>query len=95
LTKEVIEHQEGISSSLKNSNTGSLADLVTILVPTLNEVENVDHLVERILAATKDAGFSIEIVFVDGGSTDGTQEAVRAWENKGPVRLRWKGRVIG
>jgi dolichol-phosphate mannosyltransferase len=87
LTKEVIEHQEGISSSLKNSNTGSLADLVTILVPTLNEVENVDHLVERILAATKDAGFSIEIVFVDGGSTDGTQEAVRAWENKGPVRL--------
>ena len=87
MTKRVIEHEEAARSPAENSNTLTSPDLVTILVPTLNEVDNIDVLVERILSATKDAGFSTEIMFVDGGSKDGTQEAVIAWQNKGPVRL--------
>lgn len=68
-------------------NSDNYPDTVTILVPTLNEVDNVDPLVERIIAATKDAEFAVEIVFVDGGSKDGTQKKVMAWESKGRVRL--------
>ena len=68
-------------------NRDNLPDPVTILVPTLNEAENIDPLIQRIIAATKNSAFSIEIVFVDGGSNDGTQDRVRAWEERGPVRL--------
>jgi dolichol-phosphate mannosyltransferase len=87
LKKEIVARQKGVTGSLKNSKTGSMANVVTILVPTLNEVENIDLLVERTLAATQGAGFAIEIVCVDGGSKDGTQEKVVAWETRGPVRL--------
>jgi dolichol-phosphate mannosyltransferase len=62
-------------------------ECVTILVPTLNEVENIDLLMERILSATKDNTFSIEIMIVDGGSKDGTQDKVKEWSGKAPVRL--------
>jgi len=42
---------------------------------------------ERILSATKAHAFRIEILVVDGGSTDGTQDKVIQWCKKGPVRL--------
>ena len=60
---------------------------VTVLIPTLNEVENIDPLMERILSATKDNDFVVEITVVDGGSTDGTQEKVSEWSRKASVRL--------
>ena len=60
---------------------------VTVLIPTLNEVENIDLLMERILSATKDTDFAVEIMVVDGGSTDGTQERVKEWSRKASVRL--------
>ena len=60
---------------------------VTVLIPTLNEVENIDPLMERILSATKGNDFAVEIMVVDGGSTDGTQERVRGWSRRASVRL--------
>jgi dolichol-phosphate mannosyltransferase len=60
---------------------------VTILIPVLNEVENIDPLMERILSATKDKDFAVEVLVVDGGSTDGTQEEVKEWGRKASVRL--------
>ena len=78
LTTKTIRQQEAAKIPGGHSNTAVLLDLVTILVPTLNEVDNIDPLVERIIAATKDAEFSVEIVFVDGGSKDGTQQKVIA-----------------
>lgn len=59
--------------------------LVSIVVPTLNEAENIDMLVERVLESTK--GLNVEIVVVDDASRDGTQEKVRALEKVKPVRL--------
>jgi dolichol-phosphate mannosyltransferase len=67
------------------SNPDSTA--VTILVPTLNEFENIDPLVERILSSTAGLEFSVEILIVDGGSKDGTRDKVREWAGKGPVSL--------
>ena len=59
----------------------------TVLIPVLNEVENIDPLMERILSATKDNDFAVEVLVVDGGSTDGTQERVKEWGRKASVRL--------
>lgn len=46
---------------------------VSVLVPTVNEAGNVDELLDRIHAAIE-----CEIIVIDGESTDGTQEKVRA-----------------
>ncbi|MHC4452448.1 MAG: glycosyltransferase, partial [Planctomycetota bacterium] len=46
---------------------------VSVLVPTVNEAGNVDELLDRIHAAIE-----CEVIVIDGESTDGTQEKVRA-----------------
>jgi len=57
---------------------------VSIVVPTLNEVENVEPLVRQIAEA---APFCHEIVIVDDGSTDGTRNRVRSLTSNFPLRL--------
>ena len=58
--------------------------MLTIIVPTLNEAENIQPLVRQIVAALPEIR---EIIFVDDGSTDGTQQNVRALAKGFPVRL--------
>jgi dolichol-phosphate mannosyltransferase len=57
---------------------------VSVVVPTLNEAENVEPLVRQIVAAAPGCR---EIIIVDDGSTDGTQERVRALTVEFPVQL--------
>jgi dolichol-phosphate mannosyltransferase len=58
--------------------------LVSIIVPTLNEAQNVVPLVSDMLKT----GVSFrEIIFVDDRSTDGTQENIRALAQNHCVRL--------
>jgi dolichol-phosphate mannosyltransferase len=45
---------------------------LSVVVPTLNEVGNIEPLLERISVAL--AGIEWEAIFVDDGSTDGTPE---------------------
>lgn len=57
---------------------------ISVIVSTLNEVENIGPLVSQILAT----GVPFhEIVFVDDRSTDGTQENIRALARDHRVRL--------
>lgn len=56
---------------------------ISVVIPTLNEAENIQELVARILAATKE----VEIIVVDDNSRDGTQEKVLALQNEHPVIL--------
>jgi dolichol-phosphate mannosyltransferase len=58
----------------------------SVIVPTLNEVENIDVLITRLLALPGLAQ-QAEIIFVEDGSTDGTIEKLEAWQARAPVRL--------
>lgn len=58
--------------------------MLSVIVPTLNEVENVEPLVRQIILAQPDVA---EIIFVDDGSNDGTQERIHALASRLPVRL--------
>src|SRR5438309_3288219 len=57
---------------------------IAIIVPTLQEVDNVVPLVEQIEQTKVPFG---EIIFVDDGSTDGTREKIRALTTVHRVRL--------
>jgi len=57
---------------------------VTTIVPTLNESENIEPLVSKILATPIPLR---EILFVDGGSTDATCFAIESLATDHPIRL--------
>ncbi|HVW65932.1 MAG TPA: glycosyltransferase family 39 protein [Nitrosospira sp.] len=65
-----------ITSSLKFS----------VVVPTLNEADNIDPLLTRLFALHV-AHDDYEVIIVDDGSVDGTPQKVREWEGRGNVHL--------
>ena len=60
---------------------------ISLLIPTRNEADNIDALMKRVMAVLDESRLDMEILVVDGGSTDGTADRVRAWMDRGPVRL--------
>jgi len=65
---------------------------ISIVIPVMNEAENVEPLHGELVAALGPVGRPYEIVFVDDGSTDGTAERIGALALRDPnvrlVRLR-------
>ena len=51
-----------------------------VIVPTYNERDNIDPLIEKVLSLPLD----LEILVVDDGSPDGTADAVKVWQQKTP-----------
>lgn len=64
-------------------------DRISIIIPTLNEEDNVQELLDRVFKAldTKFAGHDFEVIVVDDDSTDGTRQQVRKWMADKRVRL--------
>lgn len=58
---------------------------ISVIVPTLNEADNIDLLLAEVLSNTRQ--FETEVLVADGGSTDGTRARVEAWAKRAPVRL--------
>ena len=58
--------------------------MISIVIPTLNEAENIPPLLDRLLRCEPRAD---EIIFVDDGSTDGTCDRIHAWAGSPTVRL--------
>lgn len=60
---------------------------VSIIIPTRNEAENIDPLLERIHLCLKSHEYAFEVVFSDGASADKTTEIIRQWQDKAAVQL--------
>ena len=59
----------------------------TVLIPTLNEEENIDTLLHRFSALRETCPYPFKILFIDSTSTDGTCEKVAGWKKSGWVEL--------
>ncbi len=58
---------------------------ISVIVPTLNEAENIEAIIGKILAGA--ASLEIEVIVVDDGSRDETQAIVRRLGESRPVEL--------
>ena len=58
--------------------------MISLVIPTLNEAENIGPLLDRIARCDPRAD---EIIFIDDGSTDGTRDCIRSFAGRSPVRL--------
>ena len=56
--------------------------LLTVIVPTFNEVENISNFISTIKEILKKTNF--QILFVDDNSTDGTTEEIQKFSNLMP-----------
>src|SRR2546422_5512043 len=71
------------------------AEAVSVILPVLNERDNLEPLHARLTAALKPLGRDYEIVFVDDGSTDGSWDVMkRLGASHRPVRLRRRRRNL-
>ncbi len=68
---------------------------VSIIIPTLNESENIARLIPRIFTVMAEASLNTEVVVVDDGSIDGTREKVRELAVDRPVTLICRDRKSG
>lgn len=62
-------------------------ETVSIIIPTLNESENIDFLLKQILFHESCLQLDKEIIVVDDGSADDTRQRVQRWQEKYPVKL--------
>ena len=61
--------------------------MLSIVVPTYCEVDNVALLTQRIFETVRDAGISCELILVDDNSRDGSVEAIEKLKANYPVRM--------
>src|SRR5258705_819577 len=69
---------------------------LSIVVPVLDEEENLPELHERVTSALAGLEGGYELIYVDDGSTDGSVAIIRQWIDAGePVRLVKLSRNFG
>jgi dolichol-phosphate mannosyltransferase len=68
---------------------------LTIIIPTLNERDRIDVLLDRLFAACDLGGVMVDVIIVDDNSSDGTGWAAQQWATRRPVRVIHRPRKLG
>ena len=69
---------------------------VSVVIPVLNEASNIPEMCRRLCSVLESCTTSYEIVFVAGGSTDGSEETILREHRADPrVKLLWLSRNFG
>ncbi len=104
LTRSIVAQQTWQDTSapeVVRPNGESEQERVSVIVPVLNEHDRLSPCLEGLIAQGEEV---VEIVVVDGGSDDGTQELVRAYfqrdsrvrlVNASPIPVDWNGKAWG
>ncbi len=66
---------------------------LSVVFATLNRKHYLRKCLDSIYSSAR--GLSVEVVVVDGGSTDGSLDLLRAEQSEGKIRLLEQGRVLG
>ena len=90
ITRQLIPESGQNSSTLVDKSVIATAAELTVVVPTLNERDNLDPLLLGIASALKN--ISWEVIFVDDDSTDGTGDYARRLARR-DVRVRCLQRI--
>ena len=61
--------------------------MISIVVPTYKEAENLPHLSRAIADALRPKGLTYEVLFIDDDSQDGSEEVVAELSKSQPVRI--------
>lgn len=64
--------------------SAGLSPEISIVVPVYNEEPNLQLLIESILDAMRPMGRPFELILIDDGSTDGSQQVIRAMKADNP-----------
>jgi dolichol-phosphate mannosyltransferase len=75
--------------------TARLRPDLTMVLPTYNEREGLDRLVEEIFAACSRHQLNAEVIVVDDNSPDGTGACADAWARRRPVRVIHRAGKLG
>ena len=67
----------------------------TLVIPTFNERQRLDVLLQRIFDACRPDGIAVEIVIVDDNSPDGTGLLADEWASRRPVRVIHRAGKLG
>ncbi len=73
----MITDNPDLRANAENSEVVNDSPDVSVIVPVLNEKENIDVLHSRLVSVLEQTGMDFEIVFVDDGSNDGSVESLR------------------
>ena len=90
------DNSSSLTSSLASCNepsgTTDIPTKFSLVIPTLNEADNIDPLLAGLFALDLPSNH-FEVIFADDGSSDGTPDKVRAWGEKENVKLVASGKT--